>query len=158
MPQPSRDGGFTLLEILVTISLLGVMMAIAVSAGSSWAKAREQSGTASQVESVLRQTQQRAVTEARNLCVRFEETQREYSTYTGECDNAPVKVAGPIVAANGDVRLTSPSFTGRYSTGDGVTFYARGTASRGSVMVTRTGHSKVYTVAVEGLTGRVSVS
>jgi type II secretion system protein H len=158
MSHPERDSGFTLIELLVAISLLGVMLAIAVVGWSTWSKAREQSGTASQIESILRQTQQRAVTESRTLCVRFESNQRDYSTYTGECDGSPVKIAGPLTAVNGDVRITTPSFTGRYSTGTGVSFYARGTASPGNLKVTRTGSSKVYTVSVEGLTGRVSVS
>ena len=38
-----------------------------------------------------------------------------------------------------------------------MTFFARGTASPGSVRVTREGSSKVYIIQVEGLTGRVSL-
>ena len=158
MSHHTDDDGFTMIELLVTISVLGIMMAIAVTGWSSWTKARQQSGTAREVESVLRQTQQRAVTEARDLCVRFETNGLDYSTYTGECDNSPVKTAGPLRAASGDARITSPSFQGRHSTGGGVTFYARGTASKGTVQVTRVGQSKVYIIDVEGLTGRVSVS
>jgi hypothetical protein len=40
----------------------------------------------------------------------------------------------------------------------GVTFTARGTSTDGSVTVTRTGSSKVYTLKVEGFTGRVSLA
>ena len=37
-------------------------------------------------------------------------------------------------------------------------FYARGSATKGTVLVVRVGSSKQYTVAVEGLTARVSFS
>jgi type II secretion system protein H len=159
MPHRPHDSGFTMIELLVTISLMGIMMAIAVTGWLSWTKASAQSGSANELESTLRQTQQRAVTEARNMCVRFETGQDVYNVYTGECDDGPtVKVAGPFSTDRAEVHFGSPSFTGRHHTGPGVTFYARGSASPGTVQVTRTGESKVYTLRVEGLTGRVSLS
>jgi hypothetical protein len=39
-----------------------------------------------------------------------------------------------------------------------VSFSARGTTTDGSVTVTRTGSSKVYTLQIEGFTGRVSLA
>jgi type II secretion system protein H len=159
MSQQGRDSGFTLIEVLVTISLLSVMMAIAVTGWSSWTKSSEHSGTASEVESTLRQTQQRAVTEGRAMCVKFDVGADTYAVYTGACGAANVQVLGPLTTAADDVHLASPSFTGQSgTTSTDVTFYARGSASPGTVKVTRTGESKVYTLQVEGLTGRVSIS
>ena len=71
MSSQDRDSGFTMIELLVTIALLGIMMAIAVSGWSAWAKASRQSGTARELQSVLRQAQVRAVTEGRAVCVAF---------------------------------------------------------------------------------------
>ena len=47
-------------------------MAFAVSGWSAWARSSEQSGTARELQSLMRQTQQRAVTEGRAMCVQFE--------------------------------------------------------------------------------------
>jgi len=159
MSHPPRDSGFTLIEVLVTVAVLGVMMAISVSGWSSWARAGEQSGTASELQSVLRQTQQRAVTEGRAMCVQFDVPANEYTVYTGACDlPARVKTVGPVTTNAASVHIASPAFTAQSGSSTGVTFYARGTATPGTVRVTRNGESKVYTLDVEGLTGRVSLT
>lgn len=152
MSQPARDDGFTLIEVLVTISLMGVLMAITVSGWSSWAGAREQSGTARELQSVLRETQQRAVTEGTAMCVTFAST--SYTVWRGSCASpvaSRTRVQGPL-AVGGGVRLGSAGVPA------GVTFNPRGTSTGGSVTVTRGGSSKVYTLQVEGFTGRVSLA
>lgn len=158
MGKPSRDSGVTLIELLVTISLLGAMMAIAFSGWASWAHAGEQSGTARELQSLLRQTQQRAVTEGRAMCVQFDVPGDQYSVYRGACSDAGrTIVRGPIPTGSARVHLASPAFV-EAGTETGVTFFARGTATPGSVEVTRTGSSTVFTLAVERLTGRVSLT
>jgi type II secretion system protein H len=160
MPHPSRDSGFTLIEAVVTMALLGTMMAIAVGGWSSWARAKEQSGAAYELQSLLRQAQQRAVTEGRSMCVLFEPATDQYTVYRGTCDAADkVKVQGPLTSGSPSVHLTSPAFVSPSASDNaGVSFTARGTAWPGEVRITRTGSSKVYTVRVEGLTGHVSLS
>ena len=159
MSAKSRDSGFTMIELLVTIALLGLMMAIAVSGWTSWAKASRQSGTARELLSVMRQAQVRAVTEGRPICVSFRVAQNDYTLYRGTCDDAAkVTIIGPVPSDSANVQLAAPSFTGPSGTSTGVTFSARGTAWPGSVQVTRSGSSKTYTLTVEGLTGRVSLS
>lgn len=159
MSQPRHDSGFTLIEVVVTTALLGIMMAIAVSGWGSWARANEQSGTARQIQSVLRQAQQRAVTEGRAMCVRFDTASDEYTVFRGTCDAADkVVVEGPMDTSSPAVHLVAPSFQSSTGSRPGVSFAARGTAWPGEVRVTRDGSSKVYTLKVEGLTGRVSLS
>jgi type II secretion system protein H len=159
MENRRRDAGFTLIEVLVTTSLLGLMMAIAISGWSSWAKSSAHSGVAQEIESMMRQTQQQAVTEGRAMCVLFAPSANTYTVYRGVCGEAGiVRVLGPVESGSRDVRIASPVFTSTAATPAGATFYARGTASPGTVRVTRTGSSKVYVLTVEGLTGRVSLS
>ena len=158
MRQHPRDAGFTLIESLVTIVLMGILMAIAVAGYNKWAVASAQSGTARELQSLLRSTQQRAITEGTSMCVLFDATAGRYTVYRGACESSTkYQVNGPYATDDPTVRLASPSFTGT-TVPQGVTFYARGTATPGSVQVTRDGSSKVYTVSVEGLTGRASLT
>lgn len=155
----ARDSGFTLVELMVTLALLGLMSAIAIGGWRSWAVASEHSGTAREIQSLLRQTQQRAVTEGRAACVQFDVAANAWTVYRGTCDDpARLRLEGPIASDTTEVQVSSPSFTAPSGTSTGVTFYARGTAWPGEVRVTRTGTSKTYVLTVEGLTGRVSLS
>src|SRR5688500_5535308 len=129
MAPQNRDSGFTMMEILVTVSLLGIMMAIAVSGWSSWAKASSHSGAARELQSVMRQAQVRAVTEGRAICVSFRVAQNDYTVYRGACGSSPTEtVLGPVASNSSEVRLSAPAFTGTSGVSTGVTFNGRGTA------------------------------
>lgn len=159
MPERRADDGFTLVELLVAIALLSLMMAIAVGGFRQWAAAHAQQSTAREVQTTMRQAQQQAVTEGRALCVWFDLGAGTYSVYRGACEAATKQLlSGPLRPAGSEVAMSGASFTGPTGATPGVTFYARGTATPGQVQVVRTGTSKVYTLTVEGLTGRVSLA
>jgi type IV fimbrial biogenesis protein FimT len=152
-----HDDGFTLIEVMVTIAVLGILMAIAITGWSAWAKASAQSGTARQVQAVLAQAHQRAITEGRATCVWFDVADDSYRVFRGACDDpAKQPLLGPHQAASAQVFLADPDFGAGHSAG--VTMTARGTADEGSVVVRRAGSSKEYVVTVEGLTGRATIS
>lgn len=158
-PRPPHDSGFTLVETLVVICLMGVAAAIAVGGFQSYARMAEFTGTRNDVVSALRAANQRALTEAAVYCVRFAADGKSWTTYRGTCSAGTV-VKGPEQVGGGEVTLTSVSFLAPDGTTGSrdVEFTARGTASKGSLVVTRAGKSKTYTVSVEGLTARVSSS
>lgn len=160
MDDTSHDHGFTLIEALVTISLMSILMAIAISGWSSWAKASAHSGTAREIQSAMRQAQQRAVTEGRSTCVWFNDADETYTVYRGRCSASDkVIVIGPVATGDAAVGIAEPSFTSAAGVQvAGVSFHARGTGSPGAVKVVREGSTKVYTLRVQGLTGRVSLS
>lgn len=169
---PTRDGGFTLVEIMVTLALFGVLAAMAVSGTRSLVAAEGQRGTADSVASTIRNAQVRAVTEGKAMCLTFDVAADTYtllrfvvppSSATGPtvtaCGGVTEKVNGPIKVEDGRVDITSAAFTAPDgSVGTGITFRAAGSASPGTVKIARGGSSKVYTLTVEGLTGRVSIS
>lgn len=159
LPVPARDSGFTLVETMVVIVLMGIAATISVGGYQSYARTAEHQGTRNDVVSALRAANQRALTEAALYCVRFAADGRSWSTYRGSCSAGTV-VKGPERVGGGQVSLTSVSFVAPDGTAGSrdVEFTARGTASRGSVRVVRAGSSKSYTVSVEGLTARVSSS
>lgn len=156
MREPRTDAGATLIEMLVTIALAGVLMAIAVGGYGRWARASEQSGAASELQTQLRNAHQRAITEGTPTCVLFDLAADSYTVYRGACaDSAKVRIEGPFTNA-GDVYLADPVFAGS-SVSAGVTFSQRGTATPGSVTIKRAGSAQAYVVTVEELTGRVSL-
>jgi type II secretion system protein H len=164
MPTRSRDAGFTMIEVMVTIVLLGIMMAIAVGGYRSWAFAHQQSGTARTLQSVLRQSQQRAITEGRSVCVEFNTAASTYTVYRSSTaapacsDPAKVNVRGPVTTAGKSVHLGTATFASPDGAVAKVSFTPHGSAWAGKVTVTRDGSSKVYVLTVEGLTGRVSLA
>ena len=156
-PRTPADAGFTMLETMVTIGIAGVLMAMAVTGWNKWSNSLDHEGTATRIQAVLRDAQQRAVTEGSSICVRFSTTGNSWTVLRGTCASPGARLDGDNVDA-GSVSLRDPAFTSDAGTpGPGVTFFPRGTATPGSVEVARRGSSTVWTVEVEGLTGRVSV-
>lgn len=147
--------GFTLVEMLVSLSIVGVMTSLAVAGWSGYAAASEHSGTRDTVVSALRAANQRAISEAKPYCVTFNPAAGTWETRRLSCTGAVVK--GPEEVQSGRVSLTDVAFVQPDGNAQPqVLFTARGTASKGSLKVRRADSSKVYTVSVEGLTGRVS--
>jgi type II secretory pathway pseudopilin PulG len=156
-PRARTDAGFTLVEACWTTAIFGVLAAASVTSLRGWTEAHDHAGTAARMQVVLRETQQRAVTEGRPMCVEFDTAAQAYNVYRGACDSGDkIILEGPIRPQGSGPRITSPSFNGPSGPTSGVTFAPRGTAWPGTVRVTRPGSDRVWTVGVEGLTGRVS--
>jgi prepilin-type N-terminal cleavage/methylation domain-containing protein len=157
-PRRHGEAGFTVLELTCVMAMLGVLAAISVGGLRGWSQAREHAGTAAAIQSVLREAQQRAVTEGRATCVDFAVAAQTYTVYRATCesiDPSTRPVEGPLSTDAHHVRIADPAF-GPSGSGSGVTFKPRGTASGGSVTVLRDGSATVYTVSVDALTGRIS--
>lgn len=154
-PQDA-DAGATLIELVVTIALAGVLMAIAVGGYTSWTRASEHEGAAAEVQAVLRQAQQRAVTEGRATCVQFDTGGDRWTLFRGACtDTGRTVLEGPVSLDSDRVHLTSASFSSSAGSTSAATFSSRGTATPGQVRVGRDGSTRTLTITVEGLTGRV---
>lgn len=150
-----------MIEVLVAVALATILMVLGVGSFQRWANASAHEGTATSMQTLLRQTQVRAVTEGVSFCVLFDTTagSPSYTIYRYACDTTPlVKLLGPYKLPSGqslaDVAFTAPSG----ATYTGVTFRPSGTAWPGGLKIARTESTKVYTIKVEGLTGRVSRS
>lgn len=144
--------GFTLIETLVAMAIMGITLGIVAGGSIGWTRAREQSGTAQQLVSFLRQAQQRALTEATSYCVTFD-TARTYSMRKGTCASAIVR--GPAETDAPGVTLAASFAQTDGAIAPQIVFTPRGTASPGTATVARAGRAPIL-VHVEGLTARVS--
>lgn len=61
LSQPKQESGFTLIEALITIIVLGVLAAIATPSFISWLNAKKVNDVATQVESAIKETQATAI-------------------------------------------------------------------------------------------------
>jgi prepilin-type N-terminal cleavage/methylation domain-containing protein len=151
--RPSDDSGFTLLEVITTCLLLGVLLTLGVGPWQSYRHARAHQEARTELVAALRHAQISAVAE--NVTYRVDISSKKAvvnrisasgTTQQGlyEIDDASVTFAGASFEQSSGV-VSSSAY-----------FYPRGSASKGDVTVNRSGRTKVYTVSVEGLTARVS--
>jgi len=158
---PSRFGqeGFTLVELMVTMVIAGVLATIGSAGVFNWRNTSEHQGSAQEVVSQLRNAAERSVSEGRTYCVDLSPT-RTYSLWRYSCGSLGTSVDGVRKTQSSRVTLESsvtlPSPTPACPGGDKcVYFYPRGTATPATILVKSSARSKVYTVHVEGLTARV---
>ncbi len=157
----ATDDGFTMLELVVVMSIASVLMAIGIFGFTNWQRTAQQQGTASQLVSALRTASERAISEGRTYCVDIT-AGTSYTVWRYACAPSgtptPVQVAGPYTAATRIALVTNntlPSGAACPTSHKCVYFYPRGTATGTTVAVQSTYRSRVYTVHVEGLTARV---
>lgn len=161
------DAGFTLIEMVVVMSILGTLMSIGTFGFLNWKNTAQQQGTADEVVSALRNASTRAVSEGRTYCMAFAADGRSYTAWRSACSSSTgTQVAAPTRVQGNDVTLATtvpfPSTAAMPSPAPAcpaahscLYFYPRGTAIPAQVVVSSTARSKTYTIHVEGLTARV---
>jgi prepilin-type N-terminal cleavage/methylation domain-containing protein len=160
-----REAGFTMIEMIVTLAIASVLMAIATWGMHNYLIASSEAGTAGDVVSALRNAAEQSLSEGRTYCVYL--TSSAWTVYRSDCTVAADKTNGPNQVTDTSVTLGTITFpvpnppianqrTACPVTGRCAYFYPRGTALAGGLQVTRPG--KTYSISVEGLTGRVSVT
>lgn len=147
------ERGFTLLEVIMTCLLLGILLAIGVGPWQSYRHARAHIEARTELVATLRNAQISSVAE--NVTYRVDITARKAETYRLAASGA-VKTRQYVI----EDQLVSYTGIGFEDASGAVTssafFYPRGSASKGDVAVSRSSRTKVYTVSLEGLTARVS--
>jgi prepilin-type N-terminal cleavage/methylation domain-containing protein len=146
------DRGFTMIELLTAMIIMGVIMGMVGMGATGWTRAREHSGSAEQLVSFLRQAQQRALTEAVQYCVTFD-TATTFAMHKGVC-TAPVTRPGETDSPA--VTVTAAFVQADGTTTNHIVFTPRGSASPGTATVKREGRDPIV-LKVEGLTARVAI-
>lgn len=156
-PRSGVQHGFTIVELLVAISIAGVLMALAVPSFSRYQNNHDFVASARQTVAELRLAQAGAVAEETSYRVDFTVGGRVVKLY--RFDGTSFQLVKTTTLPGKSAVLGSPVFRKRDGTSStSAYFYARGTASDGQVEVQKSGTSKKYVVQVEGLTGRVTYS
>jgi prepilin-type N-terminal cleavage/methylation domain-containing protein len=145
----------TLIELMVTLSLFGILSVMAVAGWRSYTNSSSELGSAKQAVTTLRSVAQRAIAEDTSYCLRFSTSAGTATLWRTACGTGTS--LGTVLTAPSSCQFTAASFTQTSGgTAADLYFYPRGAATPGNVTIARTGSSKTYTVTVQALTGHVS--
>ena len=168
--EARADGepGFTLVELLVALTVFGILAGLGGTGFSAVQKSLEARGAHREIVSILRTVQARSVAENVAYCVAFSAgaTPNSWTVYRvpgadqGSLPGSFSCTSGTSVDAYqtpGATSFSSIAFAQRNGTSTNyVLFFARGAASGGGFMVG--GGAPAYTITVDAVTGRVTSS
>lgn len=151
----SRESGFTLIETMFAMVLLGILVGIAAPPYANYRAKQQHRGSTRELVAFLRRAQVHAVSEETTYRVDIAADGKSATTY--RFNGASYTAGQTLKVATSSITFANASFA-QPSGGNGtsVWFYPRGSGSKGTLTVTRSGTSKTFTVDVEGLTARVS--
>jgi prepilin-type N-terminal cleavage/methylation domain-containing protein len=161
--------GFTLIEVLVAMALLGVLLALSAGPLRRYWINQSLEGGRSEVVSTLRQLQQQAVSESNPLVfgAGFDVGTGQWATlkYTPGAPATCTKIESHDKIFNTSVYVVSANFAPPLGvdlskcpagTGDEyVFFHARGTATSGNMVLGHTELTRTRTIRVSELTSRI---
>jgi prepilin-type N-terminal cleavage/methylation domain-containing protein len=155
-----REAGTTLIEFLVALAIVAILMTLGLTAFDAYGKVMAHRGALRDVAGVLRNTQIRAVAEAKTYQCRFDTSSVPHTLHMYRDGDNPPDPNELTRTYTLDKRLrfdgvnfvhSDPSYPS-----DACLLLARGSASKGSLNITRADNGRAYEITVEGLTARVS--
>ena len=156
-----KDRGFTMIELVVVMSIVSVLGAISTFGFANWRNTSQHQGSAGELVSEFRNASMRAISEGRTYCVDVKAGGQAYELWQYSCGGIGATKPGATQKVQGnDVSLVATSTLAGSpacpASSKCVYFYPRGTASPATVTVQSSKRTpKTYTVRVEGLTSRV---
>ena len=154
---PTGERGFTVIEVAVAMVVLGIMVGLGMPGYARYQQSQEHVSAARDVLSVFRNAQLRATAEATTYRVDVDPATRTVTVL--RFDGSTYVQRSRLVLDGNTLQVESVAFRDKTGTlTPRAYFYARGTASAGSVVIGRQGSDRDRTVSVEGLTGRVSTT
>ncbi|MBP0494949.1 GspH/FimT family pseudopilin [Pararoseomonas indoligenes] len=144
----SRQAGFTLIEVLVVLAVIGLALGIVAGRGPARSPALEAREAAGEVALALRQARGLAIASNRRVIFVLDVARHAYRV-----DNGPVR---PLPAALDLAMTAAVGEAGESRTATGIGFSPDGSSSGGRIRLAAGAVRRV--VAVDWLTGRVSVA
>ncbi len=147
-PQRITSAGFSLSELLVSLSVLGALTTVALPTAWTYLPAAATSGGAREIRAILSQARMVAVTTRQSICVQA--AVGGFRLLQGTCAGTPW--VGPDTNAAGVIALSSDVTV----SGPAPVFTAFGTASTSGTVTVSHGSSNSLTVTVQP-SGQVTI-
>jgi MSHA pilin protein MshC len=148
------DAGFTLMELLTVIVLIGIVSAITIPFLRHYQSSQQLVSSTRDVVSLMRHAQGTAVSKSTTARIDIAADKKSVTEWVADSAGTYTKV-GTVSLTNG-ISVASYTFTARAGgTSTSAYFYSRGTATTGTVVLERTSGAR-HTITIEGVTGRVS--
>jgi general secretion pathway protein H len=144
--QRERQSGFTLIEMIVVVAVLGFVLALVASRGPGTSAALTSKAAANELASALRETRSRAIVSNRSVSLTFDLRDRAYRVGDRPVHRLPPGLALSLLTTLGEVRS---------DTNAGIRFEPDGSSSGGRVELADGRHK--LEVGVDWLSGRVKV-
>ena len=146
-PDLERCAGFTLIEVIVTLTILGLALVIVAGYKAPWSSGLGLKGTASELASGLRLARSEAIASNRPVAFDLDVNDHLYRVGTGAKRRLPANLSIELLTINGESRGAS--------VGD-IRFNPDGSSTGGRIALAD--GTRHMAVGVDWLTGRVSVA
>src|SRR5437868_12509026 len=142
-----RYGGFTLIEVIVTLAILGLALALVAGYKPPWSSGLGLKGTASELASGLRLARSEAIAGNRPVAFDLDVTGHVYRVGAGAARRLPANLSIELLTITGEKRGAS--------VGD-IRFNPDGSSTGGRIVLAD--GTRRTAVGVDWLTGKVSVA
>jgi general secretion pathway protein H len=143
----SREAGFTLIEIIVVLAVVGFALLLIVGYKPPWSSGLGVRGAAAEVASSLRLARSEAILRNRPVAFEIDLASRRFRAGSGAVRQLPPQLSIALLTVQGERRDVS--------TGD-IRFNPDGSSTGGRISIAA--GKRAVTVGVDWLTGRVSVA
>jgi general secretion pathway protein H len=141
-----REAGFTLIEIIVVLAVLGFALALIVGYRPPWSSGLGVRGTAAELASGLRLARSEAISRNRPIAFKIDLSDHHFQIGTSAVRPLPVRLSIALLTVSGEQRGT---------TGD-IRFNPDGSSTGGRISIAD-GTQRIA-VGVDWLNGRVSIA